>query len=101
MKNDYNRNYFWTSIDEDGLKRYYFKLNEQLIEVSKEVYNICYCSYKKQLRDLKRDMLFSLMSLDDPRLTDRQLLKVEQNQLDNIYMNDMVKEIMKSTKDYR
>ena len=41
------------------------------------------------------------MSLDDPRLTDRQLLKVEQNQLDNIYMNDMVKEIMKSTKDYR
>ena len=96
MKNDYNRSYFWTSIDENGTKRYYFKLNDQLVEVSKDVFNICYSSYKKQLRDIKRDMLFSLMSFDDPRLESLQLLKIDKNLLDNIYKKDMVKDIMNS-----
>lgn len=64
--NDYNKDYFWTSIDSDtGIKRYYFRINGMMVEVPKEVYNVCFNSYAKMLRDSKRDKDVKLMSIDN------------------------------------
>lgn len=64
MENDYQRNYFWICPDEFGNKKYYFNIKGNLVEVTKEVFNVCYSSYKKQLRDQKKDINANLMSLD-------------------------------------
>ena len=65
MKNDYNKNYFWTTVDpETGKRSYFFKINGVMVEVSREVYNVCFSSYAKMLRDSRRDEKANLMSLD-------------------------------------
>ena len=65
MKNDYNKNYFWTTVDpETGKRSYFFKINGVMVEVSKEVYNVCFSSYAKMLRDSRRDEKANMMSLD-------------------------------------
>lgn len=66
MKNDYSRNYFWVKVDkENNEKRYYFKINGRLYEVSREVFNVCYSSYKKMLRDNQRDGNVDWINIDD------------------------------------
>lgn len=63
--NDYNKNYFWTKVDSDtNTKKYFFKINGTMVEVSKDVYNTCFNSYVKSLRDNRRDSEFHLVSLD-------------------------------------
>lgn len=53
---DYDKNYFWTATDPVTLEtKYYFKLNGVMVEVTKEVYQVCFNSYRKSLRDLERD----------------------------------------------
>lgn len=64
--NDYNKNYFWTSVDSDtGMKKYYFRINGMMVEVPKEVYNVCFNSYVKTLRDNKRNKKHGLVSLNE------------------------------------
>lgn len=49
--NDYDKNYFWTMEDPDtGNRKYYFRINGIMVEVSKDVYNVCFSSYVKELR---------------------------------------------------
>ena len=43
---DYNRTYFLVKRD-GNKKKYYFKIDKQLIEVSKEVFTLCKSSYNK------------------------------------------------------
>lgn len=63
--NDYNKNYFWTKKDPiTEEKKYFFKIDEIMIEVSREVYNVCFNSYTKSLRDNKRDEDAQLSSID-------------------------------------
>lgn len=85
MKNDYSRNYFWVKVDkENNEKRYYFKINGKLNEVSREVFNICYSSYKKMLRDNQRDG-------NDEHLTDNPDYEIELiNHIDKKQKIDMV-----------
>lgn len=47
MINDYHKNYFWVCLDELGRKKYYFNIKGNFIEVDKDVFNVCYNSYKK------------------------------------------------------
>lgn len=64
--NDYNKDYFWTSIDSDtGVKSYYFNINGMMVEVPKEVYNVCFNSYVKTLRDNRRNKKNGLVSLNE------------------------------------
>lgn len=64
MKNDYSKDYFWIKKDELGIKHYYFKTDRGLLEVDKEVYLICFCSYLKINRDIKKDIVAKLVSCD-------------------------------------
>lgn len=62
---DYTKNHFYTKVNKlTGDTSYYLKLNNQLIEVSKEVYSTCNNSYQKQLRDFRRDKKYNLISYD-------------------------------------
>lgn len=64
MKNDYSKDYFWVKEDGLGIKHYYFKTDRGLLEVDKEVYSVCFCSYLKIRRDLKKDLNANLLSYD-------------------------------------
>lgn len=64
MKNDYSKDYFWVKEDGLGVKHYYFKTDKGLLEVDKEVYSVCFCSYLKIRRDLKKDLNANLISCD-------------------------------------
>lgn len=64
MKNDYKKDYFWTKKDKLGIKHYYFNTDRGLIEVDKEIYSICFHSYLKINRDIKKDMKANLISYD-------------------------------------
>lgn len=97
MKNDYKRNYFWIRPDEYGNKKYYFNIKGDFIEVEKDVFNVCYNSYKKQLRDQKKDNNVALVNLEDMNkdgieLTD--FVGVEMDYVDNLYRQDCVKNIL-------
>lgn len=62
---DYDENYFWTTTDPITFeKKYYFKLNKMMIEVTKEVYQVCFNSYRKSLRDIEKEEDVSISSLD-------------------------------------
>lgn len=52
---DYERDYFWIKVDALGLKHYYFKTENGLLEVNKQVYMVCFCSYLKMRRDFRKD----------------------------------------------
>lgn len=87
---DYTKNHFYTKTNKlTGDTSYYLKLNNQLIEVSKEVYSICNNSYQKQLRDFRRDKKFNLISYDsvvDNKSPLLDKLGNECNLIDNITM---------------
>lgn len=63
--NDYNRDTFWTNIDETTEeKRYFIKLNGKMVEVSKEVFYTMFNSYRKALYDNKLEAERKTVSLD-------------------------------------
>lgn len=65
--NDYKKTDFFTVVNKnDGTKKYYLKVKGKLVEVNKNVYLVCHSSYQKQSRDIKRDQLHHLISLDTP-----------------------------------
>lgn len=64
MKNDYKKKDFYVKKDGDGNVYYFMKINGTYLEVPHEVFNVCYASYKKQLRDIQKDIQYKLMSLD-------------------------------------
>lgn len=64
MRNDYKKDYFWIKIDELGMKHYYFNTDRGLVEVNKEIYYVCFYSYLKINRDIKKDIKANLISYD-------------------------------------
>ncbi|WP_349820347.1 sigma-70 family RNA polymerase sigma factor [Catenibacterium sp. RTP21428st1_D7_RTP21428_210409] len=65
MKNDYKKNDFYIKKDENGNKYYFMRIYGTYIEVPHEVFNVCYASYKTQLRDIQKDINYKLKSLDN------------------------------------
>ena len=62
---DYDEKYFWTATDPVSLEtKYYFKLNGMMIEVTKEVYQVCFNSYRKSLRDIQKEEDIGISSMD-------------------------------------
>lgn len=63
--NDYNKNTFWTCKNEETQElKYYMKINNTYVEVDKEVYAVCFNSYRKTLRDNAQELKYGLISLD-------------------------------------
>lgn len=47
--NDFNKNNFFSFIEEEtGKRKFFLKINGQMIEVDKAVYYVYYNSYRKQ-----------------------------------------------------
>ena len=98
MKNDYQKNYFWICPYEFGNKKYYFNIKGNLVEVSKEVFNVCYNSYKKQLRDQKKDINANLISLDDVNKDGMEIsnfVGVDPDYISDMYMENQIALVMK------
>lgn len=55
VKNDYKRNQFWVKKINDK-KVYYIRINNQWVEVKKEVYAVCKNSYQKMNYEIKKDI---------------------------------------------
>ena len=93
MKNDYKKNDFYLKKDESGNEHYFMRIHGTYIEVPHEVFNVCYASYKKQLRDIQKDIHYKLMSLDK-ELNDSvryvDMVVEEVDQYEQIKINDEV-----------
>lgn len=97
MINDYQRNYFWVYPDELGRKKYYFNIKGNFIEVDKDVFNVCYNSYKKQLRQQDKDIDADLVSLQDVNKDGIELsdfVGVDNDYIDDIYNRNRISDIM-------
>ncbi len=94
-KYDYNRNYFKKDSDDYGNCRYYFRCHGEQIEVSKEVYDVCYRSYCKMKNDYKNNAtrLEVYCDVHDYGTSffvfNNRIISI----VDNICINDIVKEI--------
>ncbi|MGX8850562.1 sigma-70 family RNA polymerase sigma factor [Amedibacillus sp. YH-ame10] len=76
--NDYNRNSFYTIKDENtGKKRFYIKVHHDKVEVSKEVFNVCFNAYRKELRDNRMNEMYGLISLDSENEKGQTLLNLQ------------------------
>lgn len=95
--NDYNKNYFWTTKDPlTEEKKYFFKINDIMVEVSKEVYNVCFNSYTKSLRDNRRDEKAQLSSMDAINKDGHALVDVIASNSDvehEVYLNIMIQKL--------
>lgn len=99
MKNDYHKNYFWVCPDELGRKKYYFNIKGSLIEVDKDVFNVCYSSYKKQLRQQVKDIDADLVSFQDVNKDGSELsnfVGVDNDYINKLYNQEKIAEIMNS-----
>ena len=77
MRNDYSINYFWKIKNPETQQyRFYLKPNGKLVEVSEDVFKVCYNSYKKLMRDNIRDNQVKLMNLDSQVVDDITYLDV-------------------------
>lgn len=99
MNNDYNNSYFWRIRDpETGEIKRYFKIKGKLVEVDRDVFNICYNSYEKMNREIANDCKVNLISLDAFDKKGTELSNngnVELNLLDQIDKKDKINEIMR------
>lgn len=81
--NDFRRNDFFISVNKEiGEKKFYIKIRNKKVEVSKDVFDVLYNSYRKEIRDGKRDQKFGLISYD-------MLLKDEYSLLDSLTANEL------------
>lgn len=62
---DYKRTFFWTKKDKNGITKYYLKINNDFIEVSKEVFDVCQSSYQKIRYDMKRKVAKSILNYEN------------------------------------
>lgn len=96
---DYTKNDFYHYFDKDqNIRRYYIKVHGTFIEVSKDVYHICYNSYRKQLRDNKKDHEYGLISYDSLLPDGHTVIDTygkDYDYLECIYRKDLMKAIMK------
>ena len=101
--NDYDRYDFYSRMDETtGTRHYYLKVNHKFIRVSKEVYNLCYNSYRKQLRDGVRDHDNGLTSYDkvlDDGKTLLDYLGKEEDIIEKMDIRDRLQKVLKAIND--
>ena len=73
--NDYRKSDFYHYFDnKSNTRRYFIRVYGSFIEVNKDVYYTCYNSYRKQLRDNRKDQENGLLSYDVHQLNGHTLL---------------------------
>ncbi len=97
MKNDYKRNDFYVRKDSGGNKSYFMKIQGKYFEVPHDVLNVCFASYRKQLRDIKKDHDNRLISLDQELEGGSKMIDMIADVEDKfkfVYLNDEVKNVL-------
>lgn len=96
---DYNKNNFWTvQSPEDQIKHYFIRINNQYIEVSREVYTVCFNSYQKELDERKRLEKYKVYSLDQVNADGHDLYDIlgfEQDPIQDISIHDQLVTVMR------
>lgn len=96
--NDYIKTDFHHYFDKElNIRRYYLKVQGAFIEVNKDVYYTCYNSYRKQIRDNRRDQKYGLFSYDSVQLDGHNVsdtFGLEYDPVDKLYKKDVLKAIM-------
>lgn len=105
-KYDYNKNCFKWVVNDLGEYTYYLKINNDYIEVSKEVYLVCLRSYEKIKYDKKREVARSLQYFEDiDQATSFTLSTMTTDITSQIYIKDLanltVDEIYKLPEKYK
>lgn len=98
MKNDYKRNDFYVKKDEQGNIYYFMRIQGTYVEVPHKVFNVCYASYKKQLRDIQKDIDNRLVSLDkeiDHGISFVDMIADDKDEYKQIKINDEVAVILR------
>lgn len=99
MRDCYTKNDFWVRNIEDS-KKYFIRLNGVYIEVSEDVFRVCYNSYRKELRDRRRDS--NNISLDNENKNDHTLYDViglGDTPIHNVIMKERIDEIISTLDD--
>lgn len=95
--NDYNKNYFWITVDPvTGEKKYFFKINGTMVEVPEESYRVCFNSYMKIMRDGMRDRDAQLCSLDAINVDGNSFLDIIPSNCDverEVYLKIMIQKM--------
>lgn len=105
-KYDYNRSCFKWVVNDLGEYTYNLKINNDYIEVSKEVYLVCLRSYEKIKYNKKREVARSLQYFEDiDQATPFIFLSKNSNLNTQIYLKDLanlaIDEIYKLPKKYK
>lgn len=95
--NDYNKNTFWTCKNEEtGEMKYYMRINNIYVEVQKEVYQVCFNSYRKALRESVKLGKYPVISLDQENEQGKTLYDIIKSNDDvesNTFTDDMLESI--------
>lgn len=96
--NDYTKTDFHHYYDiESNVRRYYLKVQGIYIEVEKDVYYTCYNSYRKQLRDNRKEQEYGVISYDCQMPDGHRILDTygkDYDYLNDIYRKDMMKAVI-------
>lgn len=95
--NDYNKNTFWRCKNEEtGEVKYYMRINNLYVEVQKEVYQVCFNSYRKALRESAKLVDYPVISLDQENDQGNTLLDYIRSDDDvenTVFKNDILESI--------
>ena len=81
---------------EDQIKHYFIRINNQYIEVPREVYTVCFKSYQKELDERKRLKKYKVYSLDQLNVDGHDLYDIlgyEQDPIQESYIHDQLRVI--------
>lgn len=97
--NDYSKRNFYSCFDDEMQKRrFYLILQGKKIEVSKEVFYVCYNSYRKELRDNRRNEKYGLISYDqtlnDHGFTLLDVIGKEEDIIEKIHINTQIEKVL-------
>ena len=98
--NEYGKDFFWSKKDDTGKSRYYFKIDDTLIEVSYEVYMVCMKSEKKLEYAEKVQIKRNYRSLDNKNdYVESELHKSNENRIvDFINKNELYEMLFNAIK---
>lgn len=96
MKNDYYKSQFWVKEINDE-KIYYIKIENQMVEVTKEIYIVCKNSYQKMNYEINKD-------LENPRYSNINYIHLygkfyEYDYINELYVKDIKKILYRELKE--
>ncbi|MCR0507530.1 sigma-70 family RNA polymerase sigma factor [[Clostridium] innocuum] len=92
MKNDYKRSDF-AEITNNGERKFYIRINNNWIQVSREVFRVCKGYYKKILNDNYRDQDVLQHYEDVDTIYPFVINKREFDIVEHLYMKDLYKQL--------